>query len=102
MSWGRRNRLSRIVDAASGRTNLLAVDHGYFLGPVVVAGGKKLDSVGQALSLAGAAVRPGAAGIDFGRNVWQSDHPVATIRSLRAVVHDGLGDREALDLYERL
>jgi 3-hydroxy-5-phosphonooxypentane-2,4-dione thiolase len=70
--------------------------------PVVVAGGKKLDSVGQALSLAGAAVRAGAAGIDFGRNVWQSDHPVASIRSLRAVVHDGLGDREALDLYERL
>lgn len=34
MSWGRRNRLSRIVDATSGRTNMLAVDHGYFLGPI--------------------------------------------------------------------
>jgi putative autoinducer-2 (AI-2) aldolase len=70
--------------------------------PVVVAGGKRLDSVGDALALAGAAVRAGAAGIDFGRNVWQSDHPVATIQALRAVVHEGLDDRGALDLYERL
>jgi putative autoinducer-2 (AI-2) aldolase len=34
MSWGRSNRLSRIFDPASGRTNMLAVDHGYFLGPI--------------------------------------------------------------------
>jgi hypothetical protein len=26
MSWGRRNRLSRSFDPASGRTNMLAVD----------------------------------------------------------------------------
>ena len=33
MDWGRRHRLSRIFDPRSGRTNMLAVDHGYFLGP---------------------------------------------------------------------
>ena len=32
MSRGRSNRLSRILDPASGRTIMLAVDHGYFLG----------------------------------------------------------------------
>ncbi len=32
MDWGKRNRLSRII-RRDGRTLMLAVDHGYFLGP---------------------------------------------------------------------
>jgi 3-hydroxy-5-phosphonooxypentane-2,4-dione thiolase len=70
--------------------------------PVVVAGGKRLDSVRDALALASDAVTAGAAGIDFGRNVWQSDDPVATIQALRSVVHHGHGVDDALGLYERL
>jgi putative autoinducer-2 (AI-2) aldolase len=33
MSWGLENRLSRIIRPDTGRTVMLAVDHGYFLGP---------------------------------------------------------------------
>ena len=33
MSWGLHNRLSRIIRPADHRTVMLAVDHGYFLGP---------------------------------------------------------------------
>jgi 3-hydroxy-5-phosphonooxypentane-2,4-dione thiolase len=33
MSWGLENRLSRIIQPEDGRTVMLAVDHGYFLGP---------------------------------------------------------------------
>lgn len=33
MDWGMKNRLSRIIQPNSGRTVMLAVDHGYFLGP---------------------------------------------------------------------
>src|SRR3989338_4031996 len=33
MEWGIQNRLSRIIKAETGRTVMLAVDHGYFLGP---------------------------------------------------------------------
>ncbi len=33
MGWGLENRLARIFDQRSGRTVMLAVDHGYFLGP---------------------------------------------------------------------
>ncbi|MDH4140066.1 MAG: 3-hydroxy-5-phosphonooxypentane-2,4-dione thiolase [Coriobacteriia bacterium] len=33
MSWGLQNRLARIIKPATGRTVMLAVDHGYFLGP---------------------------------------------------------------------
>jgi putative autoinducer-2 (AI-2) aldolase len=33
LDWGMKNRLSRIFNAESGRTVMLAVDHGYFQGP---------------------------------------------------------------------
>lgn len=33
MSWGLENRLSRIIRPEDGRTAMLAIDHGYFLGP---------------------------------------------------------------------
>jgi putative autoinducer-2 (AI-2) aldolase len=33
MDWGMKNRLARIIKADTGRTVMLAVDHGYFLGP---------------------------------------------------------------------
>ena len=33
LDWGMQNRLSRIFNPASGRTVMLAIDHGYFMGP---------------------------------------------------------------------
>jgi len=33
MDWGIRNRLSRIIRPDTGKTVMLAIDHGYFLGP---------------------------------------------------------------------
>ena len=33
MSWGLKNRLARIIKPKTGHTVMLAVDHGYFLGP---------------------------------------------------------------------
>lgn len=33
MSWGLKNRLSKIIRPSTGRTVMFAVDHGYFLGP---------------------------------------------------------------------
>ncbi|UCD02677.1 MAG: 3-hydroxy-5-phosphonooxypentane-2,4-dione thiolase LsrF, partial [Candidatus Aenigmatarchaeota archaeon] len=33
MDWGMKNRLSKIIRPKTGRTVMLAVDHGYFLGP---------------------------------------------------------------------
>lgn len=63
--------------------------------PLVVAGGPKLDSEEAALTLAFNAIAEGARGIDMGRNIWQSDHPVAMLKALRAIVHDGATIREA-------
>ncbi|MEE8185209.1 MAG: 3-hydroxy-5-phosphonooxypentane-2,4-dione thiolase [Thermodesulfobacteriota bacterium] len=33
MDWGMKNRLSRVIKPDTGRTVMLAIDHGYFLGP---------------------------------------------------------------------
>jgi putative autoinducer-2 (AI-2) aldolase len=69
--------------------------------PIVVAGGPKLDSDRAALELARGAIDQGAHGLDMGRNIWQSDHPVAMLRALRAIVHEKATVREALDVLER-
>src|SRR5579863_2275822 len=53
--------------------------------PLVVAGGPKLDSEEAALELAHDAIAEGAAGLDMGRNIWQSEHPVPMLRALRAI-----------------
>jgi putative autoinducer-2 (AI-2) aldolase len=33
MDWGMRNRIARMFPTGSGNTVMLAVDHGYFMGP---------------------------------------------------------------------
>ena len=42
MDWGLQNRLNRIIKPADNRTVMLAVDHGYFLGPI-----SKLEKPGE-------------------------------------------------------
>ena len=69
--------------------------------PVVIAGGKKIPEH-DALTLAYNAIRSGAAGVDMGRNIFQSEAPVAMIRTVRAIVHDNITDVEAKEMYEEL
>jgi putative autoinducer-2 (AI-2) aldolase len=66
--------------------------------PVVIAGGKKLPER-DALQLAFHAVQHGAVGVDMGRNIFQSEHPVAMIRAVRAVVHENATADQAYDLF---
>jgi putative autoinducer-2 (AI-2) aldolase len=66
--------------------------------PLVVAGGPKLENDRQALELAYSAISLGAKGIDMGRNIWQSDHPVAMLKALRAIVHEKASVDDALDV----
>ncbi len=62
--------------------------------PVVVAGGKKTGEP-EALKLAHNAVRNGAAGVDMGRNIFQSEKPVNMIKAVKAVVHEGIAPEDA-------
>ncbi len=69
--------------------------------PLVMAGGKKLPEM-EALELTHNAIKRGAAGVDMGRNIFQSDDPVAMIQAVRAVVHDNASPRQAFDVYKAL
>jgi putative autoinducer-2 (AI-2) aldolase len=66
--------------------------------PVVMAGGKKLSEL-DALTMAYNAIEAGASGVDMGRNIFQSDQPVAMIRAVRAVVHDSAKPEQAYEEF---
>ena len=66
--------------------------------PVIIAGGKKLSKEVDALELAYNAVEQGASGVDMGRNIWQSDCPVAMIKAVRAIVHNDSDVNEAYSI----
>jgi putative autoinducer-2 (AI-2) aldolase len=68
--------------------------------PLVMAGGKKLPEL-EALTMAYRAIEEGAAGVDMGRNIFQSNDPIAMIRAVSAVVHDQAKPEAAYDQYVR-
>jgi putative autoinducer-2 (AI-2) aldolase len=67
--------------------------------PLVVAGGPKLNSEADVFQLAHDAVQQGAVGVDMGRNIWQNDNPVAMIKAIRAVVHENVSAKEAIEVF---
>ncbi|MDD3368715.1 MAG: 3-hydroxy-5-phosphonooxypentane-2,4-dione thiolase [Lachnospiraceae bacterium] len=69
--------------------------------PIVVAGGKKLPE-DEALTLAYKCIQGGAAGVDMGRNIFQSTHPVEMAQAVRKVVHEGFTDKEAYQFFQDL
>ncbi|MBR9759971.1 3-hydroxy-5-phosphonooxypentane-2,4-dione thiolase [bacterium] len=66
--------------------------------PVVIAGGKKLPEL-EALELCYNAIQCGASGVDMGRNVFQSDKPLAMMRAVKEVVHNDAKPSEAIEIY---
>ncbi len=69
--------------------------------PVVIAGGKKLPEL-EALELCHNAIQCGASGVDMGRNIFQSEAPVAMITAVNAVVHDEEAPAKAFELFNSL
>jgi putative autoinducer-2 (AI-2) aldolase len=69
--------------------------------PVVMAGGKKLPEL-EALEMAYRAVQEGAAGVDMGRNIFQSTAPAAMIQSVNRVVHEDMPSGDAYELFQEL
>jgi putative autoinducer-2 (AI-2) aldolase len=69
--------------------------------PVVMAGGKKLPEM-EALTMAYRAVQEGAAGVDMGRNIFQSACPIGMLQAVSKIVHEGYRPAEAFELYETI
>ncbi|MCH2283886.1 MAG: 3-hydroxy-5-phosphonooxypentane-2,4-dione thiolase [SAR324 cluster bacterium] len=69
--------------------------------PIVIAGGKKIPE-SDALKMAYNAIQQGAAGVDMGRNIFQSEAPVAMIKAVRSVVHENETAEKAFELYNSM
>ena len=69
--------------------------------PIIVAGGKKIPER-DALQLTYNSIKGGAVGVDMGRNIWQSEHPVAMIKAIRSIVHGNSNVDQAYSYYQKL
>ena len=67
--------------------------------PIVVAGGKKLPE-DEALKMAYGVMQKGAHGVDMGRNIFQSQHPIEMAMAVGKIVHEGFTDKEALEFFK--
>lgn len=70
--------------------------------PIVIAGGPRLQTELDALRMTADALARGAVGVDMGRNIWQSERPVAMMQAVRAVVHESARPEEAIRILESL
>jgi 3-hydroxy-5-phosphonooxypentane-2,4-dione thiolase len=66
--------------------------------PIVMAGGKKLPEL-DALTMAFKAINEGASGVDMGRNIFQSEAPIAMIQAVSKVVHENMKPKDAHELF---
>jgi putative autoinducer-2 (AI-2) aldolase len=66
--------------------------------PIVVAGGKKLPEK-EALEMAWYSMQGGARGLDMGRNIFQSYHPVEMAGAIGKIVHEKFTAKEAWEYY---
>ncbi|GGD22650.1 3-hydroxy-5-phosphonooxypentane-2,4-dione thiolase [Franconibacter pulveris 1160] len=67
--------------------------------PIVIAGGKKLPEH-EALEMCWRAIDQGASGVDMGRNIFQSEAPLAMLKAVKKVVHENLSAREAYQFWQ--
>jgi predicted phospho-2-dehydro-3-deoxyheptonate aldolase len=68
--------------------------------PVVVAGGATMKTDLDVLELAEGSIRAGAAGLSFGRNVFQHRNPGAMSKALAGIVHNSATARDAVKSLE--
>ncbi len=67
--------------------------------PILIAGGPKAETVEASLEMVEGAMQAGAAGVLFGRNIFQAQDPASMVRAIRAIVHDGLAARAAIEMH---
>jgi len=68
--------------------------------PVLVRGGGKED-LKTVFIKSHALMEQGAMGMVYGRNIYQHESPSRVVKSLMAMIHDGVTGEEAWDLYEK-
>lgn len=67
--------------------------------PVVMAGGPKCETETEVFEFVHDGMQKGAIGVNLGRNVWQSPHPVAVARALQAIIHENADVKQAQEIF---
>jgi len=70
--------------------------------PVFALGGAKTAQPSDAFEIAYQALQKGAAGVVFGRNVFQAEKPAAFLECLIRIAREGYTVKEAFQLYQSL
>ncbi len=70
--------------------------------PVVIAGGPKCETELEVFEFVYDGMQKGAIGINLGRNVWQSPHPVAMAAALRAIIHENADVKKARSVFNEI
>jgi 3-hydroxy-5-phosphonooxypentane-2,4-dione thiolase len=70
--------------------------------PVVIAGGPKTETQREVFDFVYDGIQKGAIGVNLGRNIWQTEYPTASMRAIRAIVHENFTPKEAEDFYNLL
>ncbi len=70
--------------------------------PVVIAGGPRTETQKEVFDFVYDGMQAGAIGVNLGRNIWQTENPVAAIRGIRAIIHENYTSQEAMDLYNQV
>jgi len=63
--------------------------------PVVIAGGEKMETETQLLTMVEHALKAGAAGVSIGRNAFQHKKPEKIVEAIGMIVHDGATAKQA-------
>ena len=69
--------------------------------PVVMAGGPKVDTELEVFEFVHDGIQRGAIGVNLGRNILQQQYPVAMMKALRAIIHDGASVDEAEAIFSQ-
>src|SRR5918912_897662 len=64
--------------------------------PVVIAGGPKANTDEEVIEMCVGAMKAGAKGVTFGRNIFQHKNPPAMVRALYKIIIEKKNSREAL------
>lgn len=68
--------------------------------PVLIAGGEKMETDEELLTMVEQAISVGAKGVSIGRNIFQHQNPYLIVKTISAIVHNNLPVKEALEMLK--
>lgn len=67
---------------------------------IVISGGPRCTTLRECFEMTRQGIDAGAAGITYGRNIWEHEYPAAVLRGLVNIVHNGATVDQAMEIAE--